>query len=448
MLKKILMGVIALAAIIFALSLWQSNKRAAILVDNLAETASAAGKWSWSGISSDTDGKVSIRNVRFQPAGFRQGVDIDKIVLTLDPLFLLKASQNELRNFLPDHMNIELNGVRLQQNGPEDFQQALLDRSYWPAVVGYLGAPGCGEKSPWAFSMTQWKTMLQGEPVDYHLNFYYEHNGQGEIDFQADTEAENLWMTSWSGQMKSAVGQDEFAFEDLLLKDLFYYHQDNGFNERRNRVCADRYQGSFAAYRKNSAQTVQNLVRALAGKELPDKLLNWYQRTLLPEAEFFAEFHLPRTIYLDELFSMPQNEFLGQADIAMGLGESEPEPITLQAISYDKVDADTLVKAYRKQIRQQQQAREKAAEADKKASRTAPKRVIGGKLARYRAVDDIAQAVGRTVRVRTTRGRVIKGVVQKVTDNTAVIRVDYLTGSAEFNLPRKEIKTVEVLKLR
>jgi len=193
---------------------------------------------------------------------------------------------------------------------------------------------------------------------------------------------------------------------------------------------------------------VQNLVRALAGKELPDKLLNWYQRTLLPEAEFFAEFHLPRTIYLDELFSMPQNEFLGQADIAMGLGESEPEPITLQAISYDKVDADTLVKAYRKQIRQQQQAREKAAEADKKASRTAPKRVIGGKLARYRAVDDIAQAVGRTVRVRTTRGRVIKGVVQKVTDNTAVIRVDYLTGSAEFNLPRKEIKTVEVLKLR
>jgi len=448
MLKKILMGVIALAAIIFALSLWQSNKRAAILVDNLAETASAAGKWSWSGISNDTDGKVSIRNVRFQPAGFRQGVDIDEIVLTLDPLFLLKASQNELRNFLPDHMNIELNGVRLQQNGPEDFQQALLDRSYWPAVVGYLGAPGCGEKSPWAFSMAQWKTMLQGEPVDYHLNFYYEHNGQGEIDFQADTEAENLWMTSWSGQMKSAVGQDEFAFEDLLLKDLFYYHQDNGFNERRNRVCADRYQGSFAAYRKNSAQTVQNLVRALAGKELPDKLLNWYQRTLLPEAEFFAEFHLPRTIYLDELFSMPQNEFLGQADIAMGLGESEPEPITLQAISYDKVDADTLVKAYRKQIRQQQQAREKAAEADKKASRTAPKRVIGGKLARYRAVDDIAQAVGRTVRVRTTRGRVIKGVVQKVTDNTAVIRVDYLTGSAEFNLPRKEIKTVEVLKLR
>ncbi len=448
MIKKILMGLVALAALLFSLSLWQSNKRASILVDNLAETASAAGKWSWSGISSDTDGKVSIRNVRFQPTGFRQGIDIDEIVLTLDPLFLFKASPHQLRNYLPNHMNIELNGVRLQDNGAEDFQQALLDHSYWPAVVGHLGAPGCGDQSPWAFSMEQRDAMLNGEPVDYHLNFYYEHNGQGEIDFQADTEAENLWMTSWSGVMKSAVGRDEFAFEDLLLKDLFYYHQDNGFNERRNRVCAEKYQGSFAAYRKNSAQTVQNLVRALAGQELSDKLLNWYQRTLLPEAEFFAEFHLPRTIYLDELFSMPQNTFLGQAEMAVGLGESEPEPVRLQPISYDQVDADTLVQAYRKEIRQQQQARQDAVKASKKASRSTAKRVIGGKVARYRPVDDISQAVGRSVRLRTTKGRVLKGVVKKVTDSTAVIRVSYLTGTAEFNVPRKEIRSVEVLNTR
>jgi hypothetical protein len=444
MLKNILIVILTVAAVIFGLSLWQTDKRAKILVDNLAESAAAAGKWSWSGISNKTDGTVVIRNVRFEPSGFRQGVDIDEIILTLDPLFLLKAKEYELRNYLPNHLNIELNGVRLRQNGPQDFQQALLDRSYWPAVVGYMGAPGCGENGPLAFSMDQWQAMLGGEPVDYHLNFYYQHLGNGEIDFQADTEAQNLWLSSWSGQMKSAVGGDEFAFEDLLLKDLFYYHQDNGFNERRNQVCADRYQGSFAAYRKNSAQTVQNLVRAIAGKELPDKLLNWYQRSLLPEAQFFAEFHLPRTVYLDEIFSMPQKDFLAAGEVLVGLGESEPEAVTLRPISYEKVDSDTFVKAYREEIRKQQ-AQDKAAEQPAKKKKQAPaKRVIGGKTVRYRTVDDIQQAIGKKARIRTKKGRVIHGVVRQVSDSTVVVQVHYLSGSAEFNLPRKEIESVEL----
>lgn len=449
MLKKILIGLFALAAVLFALSLWQSNKRAAILVDNLAETAAAVGTWNWSRISSNTEGQIKIHDMRFQPSGFQQGVIIDEVILTLDPMFLLKADPVELRNFLPGQMNIALSGVRLQHNGHTDFQQALLDHAYWPVVVGYLGAPGCGDKGPWAFSMAQWQAMLEGEPVEYALNFYYEHTGNGEIDFQADTEAQNLWMTSWSGQLKSAVGASEFAFEDLLLKDVFYYHQDNGFNQRRNRVCAEKYQGSFAAYRKNSAQTVQNLVRGLVGKELSDKLLNWYQRTLLPEAEFFVEFHLSRSIYLDELFHMPQNLFLGQAEMAVGLGENAPEPVMLNPIRYDKVDADTLVKAYREEVRQQRAARLAAEkQTDKTHQRKAARRVIGGKVARYQAVDDIRQAVGRKVRIITRKGRVINGVVRRVTDQAVVVSINYLTGSAEFNLAPDEIQRVELLKVR
>ncbi|GEM_PF-3281228 len=447
-LKKIFAGLIVLAVVVFALSLWQSNKRASILVDNLAETASAAGQWDWSSISSDTEGTVHIRDVSFQPAGFRQRVEIDDITLSLDPLFLFKASLDELRHYLPRHMNIKLEGVRLQPHGPQDFQQALIERGYWPAVVGYLGAPGCGDNAPWAFSLSQWQAIMQGEPVTYNLNFFYEHNGDDSIDFQADTEAENLWMSSWSGQMKSAVGRNEFSFEDFLLKDLFYYHQDNGFNERRNQLCAQRYQGSFGAYRKNSAQIVQNLIRTLAGKELPDKLLNWYQRTLLPKAEFFAEFHLGKTIYLDELFSMPQNVFLAQSDIAVGLGESDPEPVHLQPISYDKVDADVLVQAYREDVLRQKQARQQHASKAKDKHRLTVKKVIGGTVARYRRVDDLTEAVGRKARLRTRKGRVINGVVRQVTGDTVIVEVHYVTGMAEFNLARRDITSVEVLIAR
>ncbi len=447
MLKKILIAVISIAIAAFVLYQWQAGKRAAILVDNLAGTAAAAGRWEHSGIKSDTNGNIYIRNVRFQPAGFTQGVSVDEIIVTVDPLFLLKAEHHELRNYLPAQMNIALTGVRLSEGGGEDFQRALVKRGYWPFVLGYLGAPGCGEDGSLAFSLDQWRAITQDQPVDYNLNFYYQHQGQGSIDFQVDIEAENLWLASWSGQLTSAVGRSGFAFEDLLVENLFYYHQDAGFNERRNHVCAEKYQGSFAAYRKNSAQTIQDLLRAQLEKELPEMLLNLYQRSLLPEAAAFAEIQLPHKEYLDELFSAPQKDFLARASMRVGLGEGNPVDVELQPVSYQKLDSDTVIEAYRQRIREEQRQAQANDKHDQASSKRASRQVIGGKTVRYVPVNDINQALGKKARILTTKGRVIHGVLKSVSGKQAVVEVRYLSGTARFNLPLGEIRSVSLQKV-
>lgn len=434
---KLIVLAVLLAAV--ALPYWRINHNSQFFAEGIIGHLSHLGEWSQKGVSTSLNGEVSIHDLTFRPKGYQQSILIDSIKVHTDMKKLLFSGTQNLITHMPKTMTLSFSNARVATDG-QDLQKAINQVNYWPMAGQFLGAFGCGQSPGPAFSDQQWQAIFPMTP-SFNLEVSYSLVDDYHIDFNVNIDSPGNWFIAWSGTLTRASDIERLSFNDTIMDTLYYYHIDQGFNKKRNDMCAKANKDSFAAYRLKSAEEIQKHLRVYAGKEMPDFLSNQYQRALSENIELNVIFELVEPKYIFEVADMTQSQFYGQVDIEAALGENEYLKIELADIDFLELDMDTL--------RAEMEAKQKEAER-LEAEANKPKELLKtitrtiGKSVNEVKISDWSEAVGQNIKVRTKRGRPIFGRLISIDSEQLTIASKYMRGDATITVARKDVVSMSV----
>lgn len=421
---------------------WRLKTQSEKFVETFFDKAASMGAWRYGDVNFSLSGDIRVSNVQLTPTGFTQGFRIRAVKMETNLWDLLLASELSLIQALPANLSINASGIQFFGSG-NDLQESIVERDYWPAVVGYQGGFGCGDEFDRSFTYPQWQQMVNFNPV-FDMEINYQNTGNYGLSFGIRLRARTLWQVNWSGTLELTDNNGEFTFQDALIERLYYTYQDVGFNTLRNQFCQRNHQDSFAAFRLHSSERLQQQLRVLLSQEMPQELSNWYQRSLFPDSEINAIFNLRDKQYVQRIFHGDQTEFLSRADIEVAIDENDYASLELEKINYLAMDPDLLKDQY-EQKKKREEERLAALNQPKELIKTV-KTTIGKKNSpSYVNVKDWNDAVGSKVVVRTRRGRPIFGRLKQVENDKIIMTSKYITGTAEIAVERKNILSLNLL---
>ncbi len=423
-------------ALLVGLPFWRIQDNSKYYVEGLMGHLGALGTWKHSQMETTLDGQIRLSRLTFIPAGKRQGYQIDSMLIQADVWDLLLKNSRDLVALAPESLGVNLNGVRFNSNG-NDLMSEVYAADFWPLAAGHLGHFACGEETNGAFSTDQWQSMYPNG-LSHDLEITYQLTDALNIDFSINIQTEDAWYITWSGSLARASDVPRITFNDTIVDTLYYYQADQGFNAKRNEMCAKKHRNSFAAFRLDSANQLQQLLRALVAKDMPEKLSNMYQRSLAADTELNAILKLDEPKYMFELASMSQNEILENSGLEVALGENEYSVVELKAIDHLDLNMELL--------RSQMEAQEQKAAAE--AEKNKPKELIQvvthkiGTVKKANNLSNWADAIGKNVRIKTKRGRPIFGKLLSMDANQLTVSTRYMSGNATLTVLRKEVMSV------
>ncbi len=434
--KNILIIVTLIA--LLALPWWRINHNSQFFVEGVFSQLSHLGNWDYQKYSVSVSGDIAIENVQFKPHGYSEVVSIDSITLTTDVRDLLFTKAADLLVKLPPQLVVNFNHVQVVGR-TGSLQSNINADNYYPMVVGDLGAFGCGDNLGPSFSEQQWQKMMPQSPV-FDIKLTYALVDDYTLDFNVNINNIENWFTTWSGSLTRSNNDDRLTFHDAIIDTLYYYHADQGFNKKRNDLCGTQKHSSFAGYRLDSAEALQQHLRVYAGGEMSQKLSNLYQRSLQPDVEYNAIFKLNEAKYIFEFAAWSQSQLLANSKIEAALGEQEYQAIQLSKIDYLNLDIDTL--RSNMEQRKQLQKEQKAAEDKPKKLLRQVKTHIGGPQKNETIISDWSTAVGQDVKIKTKRGRPVFGVLKAVNDQQVTVTTRFKSGDATLSIQRKDVLSI------
>lgn len=424
---------IVLAALI-GLPYWRIKHNSEFFAEGILAQLGQLGEWSHESTEIALNGELTINKLTFRPTGYRQKISIDAIDVNVDMKKLLFSSSSKLISHIPTNLTMTFQNARVNEtNG--DLQTAINRANYWPMAASFLGAFGCGETTGPSFSDAQWQQIFSTNP-SFNLELNYSLVDDYHIDFNLNVDSPSNWFIAWSGTLTRSSDIDRISFHDTVIDTLYYYHSDQGFNQKRNDVCATANKNSFAAYRRNSAEEIQKYLRVFANAEMSPFLSNQYQRILGPDIELNAIFDLREPRYIFEVAEMSQMDYYSRIDMEAALGESEYQKIELAEIDYLELDMETL-RAEMEAKKQEAARLEAEANRPKELLKTITHSV--GKKVKEVRINNWSQAVGKNIKVRTKRGRPIFGRLLSINDKQLTIVSKYMRGDATITVSRDDV---------
>lgn len=432
--------IIVIIALLVGLPWWRINHNSQFFVEGVFSQLNQLGDWDYQSYSTSISGDIAIEKVQFKPRGYREVIKIDSITLTTDARDLLFTAATDLLVKLPEKMTINFNQAQLIDPGSA-LQKTIYDNNYYPMVVGYLGAFGCGENSGPSFSEQQWQKMMPQTP-EFDVKLTYALVDEYTLDFNININSTDNWYVTWSGSLARTSNDDRLSFHDTIIDTLYYYYADHGFNEKRNALCGGKPQSSFATYRGGSAKALQQNLRVYAEAEMSQKLSNLYQRSLQTDIEFNAIFKLNEPMYMFEFSSWGQRQLFANSHIEAAIGEQEYQAIKLSKIDHLNLDMATL----RNDMEQREQllkAREKSENQPKERIKQV-KTHIGGQQKKEVVLTNWSDAIGQKVKVKTKRGRPVFGVLKAINDQQVTVSTRFKSGDATISIQRKDVLSISL----
>lgn len=433
--------VLVIIAALIAIPYWRIKHNSQFFVEGLMGHLGELGEWSHRSIDTSLNGEVTIKNLTFRPTGYSQIINIDAIEVQTDMKKLLLSGSARLNSHIPTSLTMSFKNARVS-NGNGDLQSAINRANYWPMAANFLGAFGCGESAGPSFSDQQWQQIFPSNP-SFDMELSYSLVDDYHIDFNLNIENYDDWYIVWSGTLTRSSDIEKISFSDTVIDTLYYYHIDQGFNKKRNDVCATANKGSFAAYRLNSAEEIQKYLRVFANQEMPAVISNQYQRALSENIELNAIFDLRDPRYIFEVAAMSQMDYYSKVDIETALGEGEYQKVALSDINFLDLDMETL--------RAEMEAKQKEAER-LEAEANKPKELLKtitrkiGKSVNEVTITDWSQAIGQNIKVRTKRGRPIFGRLLSINDKQLTITTKYMKGNATITVIRDDVLSMSVTR--
>ena len=415
---------------------------AKLFADAMFGHVSKMGNWTHGSIHSSFGGKITIRNINFTPKNHTQGFEIESIVISTEPMFLLKSTPSELSYILPETLSISVNAASLN-NKSNDIIESYQQNNMWMMLVGYAGSFGCTRENYTSFDDAIWSKIVNNDQI-YNVDFFFSRQGNGGLDVDLILDAENMFSSTWSSTLKSSYNEDQIVIDELLVDKLFYSYLDNGFNLARNNACIENYKSSFAAYRLSSAEHVQKYLRVNYSKELPNALINWYQRVLAPDTEYNAIISLDKNMYISDLYYSDQVDILENSVVEISTTKNEYIPVSLKEIDYTKIDTELLIS---ENIKKKKKADIEKNLAEKRDIRQHKTTVIktGSSGTRNIALNNLQSVLNKRVRIKTIRGRPIKGILKELNQGLVTLNSNFKTGTSTITIPLDKISSVELL---
>ncbi|HHL31697.1 MAG TPA: hypothetical protein ENJ41_03865 [Oceanospirillales bacterium] len=442
--KNKFIGLILVVGLLLVYPTWRYFSNANIFAKALINHASALGEWSYRSINSSFDGKLTISGLTFTPNNYKQHFEIESVTISTSPMFLLKSNASKLGFLLPESLVISVNTAVLSKNS-SSIQDALREDSMWMLMAGFAGSFGCNRDSYLSFDKNTWKDILSEDQV-FNLDLYYAREENGSMDVDLTLDAENLFSSTWSSNLRSSYNDDQVIFDELIIDKLYYSYLDNGFNLQRNNACMKNYKSSFAAYRLSSAEHVQKYLRSHFAKEMPSVLISWYQRMLAPEIEFNAIITLDERRYLSDIYKIDQKELYENSMVEVATSANDYLPITLKEIDFTQVDSEQLQKENQERKKREEQARLEKLKLKKERRKPKIFTTRGNRKVRKVALNKLSTVINRKIRVKTLRGRPITGYLRGVKDGLISIETIFKTGRAEISIEIERIASVELMK--
>lgn len=441
--KNKIIGLLLVLGLLSIYPMWRYFSHANVFARAMLDHASGLGKWSHSSINTSFDGLITIRGVTFSPHQYQQQFNIDSITIKTNPMFLLKNDPIKLGYMLPEILSISVNSAMMSGGNTSEILDNLRKESMWMLMAGFAGSFGCNRESYTSFDEKSWSNILDKDQI-YNLDLYYSRQTDKSLDVDLILDAENLFSSTWSSNLKSSYNDDQIIFDELIVEKLYYSYLDNGFNLKRNNACMQNYKSSFAAYRLSSAEHVQKYLRSHFSKELPSVLINWYQRMLAPDVEYNAIITLDDRKYLFDVYQIDQRTLYENAQVEVATNENDYLPVSLTEIDFTNIDSDLLIKENQKRKEREQQRLE---EAKRKQSEKNKANIYttGGKKSRQVPLNRIGELIGKKIRIKTSRGRPIIGRLNSIKDGVVSIDTIYKTGRAQLSVEIKKIASVELM---
>ena len=423
---------------------WRYISNAKFFAESIFGHASKMGNWNYGSISSNFSGQITIRNILFTPKNHTQGFNIDSIVVTTTPMFLLKSSPEELSYVLPETLSLSVNAAILDRKS-NDILEAIKQKNLWMMLVGYAGSFGCSKQKFTKFDDEILNRIVNKDQV-YNIDLYFARQADGSLDLDLILDSENMFSSTWSSNLKSSYSEDEIVINELLVDKLYYSYLDNGFNLIRNNACKENYNSSFAAYRLSSAEHIQKFLRVNYSKELPKVLINWYQRVLASDTEFNTIITLDNKMYLSDVFNSSQIDLYENSVIEISTSQNAYIPVALKEIDYTKIDTTALISENVIKQEQQQAELEKLNEEKKRANqnKTIVTR-IGSNNRRMIKVSELSSVLKKRIRIKTIWGRPINGVLKEIDKGMITLDSQFKTGKSILTIPIDKISSVELL---
>ncbi|MFK8012470.1 MAG: hypothetical protein AB8B80_10540 [Marinicellaceae bacterium] len=421
---------------------WRYFNNAQLFADAIFGHVSKMGNWTHGSVSSSLSGKLTVRNVIFKPKNYTQSLNIDSIVIQTTPMFLLKTSPNELTYVLPESLSISANTIALDDKSNDIFE-AMEQKNLWMMLIGYAGSFGCTKDMYTSFESSIWNQIIKPDQI-FNADLYFSRQIDGSLDADLILDAENMFSSTWSSNLKSSYNEDQIVIDELLVDKLYYSYLDNGFNIARNNACIQNYKSSFAAYRLSSAEHVQQYLRINYSKELPNALINWYQRNLAPDTEYNAIINLENKKFISDLYNTPQKELFENSTVEVSTNMNEYLPVSLKEIDYTKIDTSLLISENTKKQQQADLNKEKQSSQEPTGPKTTVVRT-GSRDNRMIAVSNLQSVVNQRLRIKTVRGRPINGILKSVGGGLITLDSTFKTGTSTITIPIDKISSVELL---
>jgi hypothetical protein len=434
--------IIFIVVALVALPWWRINHNSEFFVEGVMSHLSHLGDWSYQDHSVSISGDIAIKGVQFKPRGYQDVIQVESITVTTDARDLLFTKSTDLLVKLPPELTVNFNHIQVASSSSHLLNE-ILDNNYYPMVVGYLGAYGCGEKPGPSFSAEQWQAMNSLRPV-FDIKFTYALVDDYSIDFNININSPGNWYTTWSGGLTRPIDDERLAFHDTIVDTLYYYYADQGFNKKRNQLCGQDQQSTFAAYRLNSSDALQQALRIYAGGEMSPKLANQYQRSLQADVEYNAIFELKEPKYIFEFADWSQSELFSNSNIEAAMGEQEYQDVKLSKIDHLDLDIETLRRDMEQREAVLKQREEKANKPKELIRRI--KTHVGGQQKREYTLQNWSDAIGQSVKVKTKRGRPIFGVLKAISADQVTVSTRFKSGDATFNISRKDVLSISIAR--
>jgi len=434
--------ILCIVVALVALPWWRINHNSEFFVEGVMSHLSHLGDWSYQDHSVSISGDIAIKGVQFKPRGYQDVIRVDSITVTTDARDLLFTKSTDLLVKLPPELTVNFNQVQVTSTN-SGLLNNILENNYYPMVVGYLGAYGCGEGPGPSFSAEQWQAMNSLQPV-FDVKLTYALVDDYNIDFNLNINSPGNWYTTWSGGLARSSNDERLAFHDTIVDTLYYYYADQGFNSKRNQLCGQDRQSTFSAYRSNSSEALQQALRIYAGGEMSSKLANQYQRSLQADVEYNAIFKLNEPKYIFEFTGWSQSELFSNSTIEAALGEQEYQDVKLSKIDHLDLDIETLRRDMEQReavLKQQEEEANKPKELIRRI-----KTHVGGQNKREYTLTNWSDAIGQSVKIKTKRGRPIFGRLKAISADQVTVSTRFKSGDATINISRKDVLSISIAR--
>ncbi len=441
--KNKLIGFLIFLVVVLSYPTWRYFHNATVFAKAIINHASRIGEWQHGSISTSLGGSITIRNVKFTPKNYNQSYDIGSIKIDAKPLFLFKNSAMKLKTLLPEFISVSVNGASLDSHA-SDIYDALQEKSLWMYLAGYAGSFGCQKSSYTIFPEEAWKKLI-GVDQTFNLDLFYSRQSNGSVDVDLILTADELFSSTWSSNLKAAYFENQLILEDLVVDKLFYNYLDNGFNLKRNNICAQNYGGSYAKYRLSSAEHLQQYLRTYYSKQLPEDLTQRYQRMLAPDIELNAIITLDERKYVSDFMQQDQIELYETSQLEISTSNSDYFTANLIAIDYTKINTERLKSEILERAKIEKQRKTK----EQKTTKNYLNAVVfktGKSKSRAISIQKLSSFLNKKLRIKTKRGRPIVGYVRKVDEKSITVESLFKNGNATMILNKKQIASVELMQ--